>query len=151
MKEGDEWIHIVVEKRLTSYPVYDCVEYSKSESGPPGQYLKKKPFVKVRNTVRPKQKIFPCWLNYQLNPWGEPQQFGGVKLFCFLSGELQQTTDQLSCLCQSLFNKKNSAKLTHRCCQSWQCADIGEVYTSQPQLRSATNTNQSKTRSTNYQ
>jgi len=26
-------------KQLTSYPVYDCVEYSKSESGPPGQYL----------------------------------------------------------------------------------------------------------------
>lgn len=23
----------------TSYPVYDWVEYSKSESGPPGQYL----------------------------------------------------------------------------------------------------------------
>jgi len=26
-------------RQLTSYPVYDWVEYSKSESGPPGQYL----------------------------------------------------------------------------------------------------------------
>ena len=30
---------INLEYCATSYPVYDCVEYSKSESGPPGQYL----------------------------------------------------------------------------------------------------------------
>lgn len=28
-----------------SYPVYDCVEYSKSESGPPGQYTQMFPVI----------------------------------------------------------------------------------------------------------
>ncbi len=38
---------MISSENRTSYPVYDCVEYSKSESGPPGQYTQIFPVIAI--------------------------------------------------------------------------------------------------------
>lgn len=79
------------QRAMGRVPVYDCVEYSKSESGPPGQYTQTPPVVAMCGHLRDK-----VWMRthtsatQHCNEWAAEDQ---------MQDDTQKSRHTLLCVC----------------------------------------------------